>query len=86
MTTSRGPFVQLHLYARRTIMPTTLHDDSTTQKRDRRPTHTGSRAGSPGMMRRRHSVNTRKEAIELASAHLRDEGSAFGCPSERAAP
>ena len=37
MTTNRGPFVQLHLYARRTIMPTILHDDSTTQQRDRRP-------------------------------------------------
>jgi len=37
MTTSRGPFVQLHLYARRTIMPTILHDDSATQQPDRRP-------------------------------------------------
>ena len=30
MTTNRGPFVRLHLYARRTIMPAVLHDDSTT--------------------------------------------------------
>ena len=37
MTTSRGPFVQLHLYARRTTMPTIVHDDSNTQQRDRRP-------------------------------------------------
>jgi hypothetical protein len=37
MTTDRGPFVQLHLYASRTTMPAILHDDSTTQQRDRRP-------------------------------------------------
>jgi hypothetical protein len=34
---NRGPFVRLHLYARRTIMPTIGHDDSTTQQGDRRP-------------------------------------------------
>jgi len=34
---NRGSFVQLHLYARRTTMPTILHDDSPTQQRDRRP-------------------------------------------------
>jgi hypothetical protein len=30
MTTNRGPFVQLHPYARRTTMPTVLHGASTT--------------------------------------------------------
>jgi hypothetical protein len=37
MTTDRGPSVQLHLYARQTIVPIILHDDSITRQRDRRP-------------------------------------------------
>jgi len=48
MTTNRGPFVQLHLYARRTIMPTILQNDSTTQERERRPlTYPLARASRP---------------------------------------
>ncbi len=32
MTTNRGPLVRLHLYARRTIMPTILHDNNADQQ------------------------------------------------------
>lgn len=32
MTTSRGPLVRLHLCARRTIMPTILHDNNADQQ------------------------------------------------------
>ena len=31
MTTKRGPLVRLHLYARRTIMPTILHENKAIQ-------------------------------------------------------
>ncbi len=32
MTTKRGPLLRLHLYARRTILPTILHDNNTDQQ------------------------------------------------------